>query len=63
VKIMAPGGDEELLGGIQRHNELTTWGRQASTGLDRSQAASRGAVGLVKSGKKATANTEFAYAA
>ena len=39
------------------------WGRKGSTGSDRAPVASRGAVGLVKSGKKVNANNNFAYAA
>jgi len=42
---------------------IGTWGRKGSTEPDRSRVASRGAVGLVKSGKKVTADNNFAYAA
>ncbi len=34
------------------HNEWITWGRQASTELDRFRVASRGAVGLVNKRQK-----------
>ena len=40
-----------------------TWGRTGSTGLVRLSVASRGAAGLVKSGKNVIANNNYAYAA
>lgn len=39
------------------------WGRKGSTESDRAPVASRGAAGLVKSGKKVNANNNLAYAA
>ena len=40
-----------------------TWGRLVSTGKRLAEVASRGAVGLVKSGKNINANTNYALAA
>ena len=42
---------------------LQIWGRLVSTGKRLAEVASRGAVGLVKSGKNINANTNYALAA
>jgi len=41
---------------------ISSWGRKVSTGSFEARFASRGAAGLVKSGKTINANSNYSYA-